>query len=69
VKILQDALRKTGASGVPDNGVMDEATKAALQAFMRAAGIEGQRITFQVLERLDIVETLFPKRRIDTQRQ
>jgi tetratricopeptide (TPR) repeat protein len=68
VKVLQDALRKAGHSA-PDNGVMDEATKAALQSFVGASGIEGQRITFQVLERLGIVETLFPKRRIDTQRQ
>jgi TPR repeat protein len=69
VKILQDALRKSGASNVPDSGVLDEATLSALHAYMRTAGIEGRRITFQVLDRLGIVEVLFPKRRIDARRE
>jgi TPR repeat protein len=69
VKVLQDALRKSGASNVPDSGVLDEPTKAALAAYKRAASLDGDRITFQVLDRLGIVEVLFPKRRIDARRQ
>ncbi|MCC7252846.1 caspase family protein [Hyphomicrobium sp.] len=69
VKILQDALRKAGIGGVPDSGVMDDATNAALASYKTATGLEGQRITFQVLDRLEIVDVLFPKRSIAPSRQ
>lgn len=68
-KILQAGLRKSGVRDVPNSGSMDEATIAALQTFKRTSGIEGEWITFQVLDRLGIVEELFPKTRIDAQRK
>ncbi len=68
VTILQASLRKAGSEDVPDSGAMDAATMAALTAYKRANGIQGERITFQVLDRLGIVAELFPKRRIDARR-
>jgi tetratricopeptide (TPR) repeat protein len=65
VVILQEALRNNGAPETPASGVLDDATRTALAGYMQANGLEGQRITFQVLDRLAIVERLFPKKRID----
>jgi TPR repeat protein len=61
VKILQNALRKAGYAGVTDSGEMDEETRGALEKLMRTYSLESKAITFQLLDRLAIVEQLFPK--------
>lgn len=63
VKILQKALRDAGYIDVPDSGDMDEETRDSLDEFMSGLGIEGKAITFQVLDRLGIVEAMFPKKK------
>lgn len=64
VRALQAALRAGVANDLPDTGLMDDATKLALDTYKRQAGIEAPGINFQILDRLDLVETLFPKTRI-----
>jgi hypothetical protein len=61
VKILQRALRDAGASGVTDSDVLDEGTRSAVRTLMASYGLDGKAITFEFLDRLGIVEPLFPK--------
>jgi tetratricopeptide (TPR) repeat protein len=62
VKLLQKALRDAGETGVPDTDVIDDPTSTSLGNFISSQGIEGKAITFQVLDRLGIVEAMFPKK-------
>ena len=62
VKILQQALRDAGDASVQDSDAMDDATSTALSSFIAAQGIENKTITFQVLDRLGIIEAMFPKK-------
>jgi len=62
VRLLQKALREAGETIMADSDAMDDATSTALGNFIAAQDIEGKAITFQVLDRLGIVEAMFPKR-------
>ncbi len=67
VKLLQKALRDAGDASVPDTDAIDDATSTALGTFISGQGIEGKAITFQVLDRLGIVEAMFPKKEVAKQ--
>ena len=62
VRLLQKALREAGETSFADSDAMDDATSTALGNFIAAQGIEGKVITFQVLDRLGIIEAMFPKK-------
>lgn len=62
VKILQKALKDAGFVDVAENGTMDEETRASLDEFMSGIKPDSKAITFQVLDRLKIVEPLFPRK-------
>jgi tetratricopeptide (TPR) repeat protein len=61
VKILQKALREASIDTVAETGEIDAATREGLEIFMHREGIEGSDITLQVLDRLNIVEAIWPK--------
>lgn len=65
VKILQTALRGAGFLDVADSGQLDDETATSLIEFKSGLKIQGKAITFQVLDRLGIVEALFPKQVAD----
>jgi tetratricopeptide (TPR) repeat protein len=66
VKLLQKALRDAGDTTVPDTDIFDDATSTALGNFISSQGIEGKAITFQILDRLGIIEAMFPKKVAET---
>ncbi len=60
VKILQKALRDAGYVDVTESGEMDEETVASVDELKTSFGVQGKGITIQLLDRLGIIEALFP---------
>jgi TPR repeat protein len=61
VSMLQTALSEAGFVDVGQSQQLDDATMTALEDYKSGLKIAGKAITFQVLDRLGIVEKLFPK--------
>ncbi len=62
IKTLQEALRKAGYVDVPDSGQLDDETTSSIEEFKSGLKLDGKSITFQMLDRLNIIEKLFPEK-------
>jgi tetratricopeptide (TPR) repeat protein len=62
IKTLQAALRSAGYLDVPDSGQLDDETTSSIEEFKSGLKLDGKSITFQVLDRLGIIEKLFPEK-------
>jgi hypothetical protein len=62
-RALQQALLDAGIADVPLSGELDKETLAALEAYKKREGLPGTGVTFQVLDKLAILDTVFNSRR------